>query len=107
MKKLSRQKVRAWCPNCGDRLFTVYYVAPRNIKTHIQKTNFLVCRACPRFFVVNITELPIGILPPEQRKIIGVYGQKKMEEMERVQIMGLERAKSQRNDRGRFIEVED
>ena len=102
----TRTRIRAWCPQCGDRLFTVYYINPKSKAQHVAKTNFLVCRACPRFFALNILELPLQILPPGERRRMGVYRYRSREELDRIREMGVERAKGSRDEKGRFIEVE-
>ena len=99
-------RVRAWCPECGDRLFTVYYVNPKNKSQHVAKTNFLVCRACPRFFELSITELPLQILPSSERKRMSVYKYRTREELGRIRELGLERASAARDEKGRYVEVE-
>ena len=103
---VNRNRVRAWCPECGDRLYTVYYINPRSASQHVAKTDFLVCRACPRFFAVSITELPLHILPREDRRRMGIFHYQSREELARIQEMGNERARGLRDQKGRFIEVQ-
>ena len=102
----NRSRVRAWCPQCGDRLYTVYYINPRNASQHVSKTDFLVCRACPRFFAVSVTELPLHILPREERKRMGVFRYQSRHELERIQELGMERARGPRDEKGRFLEIQ-
>jgi hypothetical protein len=84
----------------------VYYVNPKNKSQHVARTNFLVCRACPRFYALSITELPLQILPAAERRRMSVYRYRTQVELERIRELGLERAKANRDEKGRFVEVE-
>ncbi len=84
----------------------MYYINPKSTAQHVAKTDFLVCRACPRFYALSITELPLQILPREDRKRMDVYRYRTQEERDRIQEIGVERAKGSRDEKGRFLEVQ-
>ncbi len=92
---------RAVCPECGDRLFAVYYIAPRTAKNHVAKTNFLVCRGCPRFFALSIIELPLQILPAG-RKRTEVSGSRSRGEFEGIGKAGVVRDQRPREAKARI-----